>query len=62
MKNILGITGVKTKIIEVNNDKTDELNFFLATHDGDIIDIQTVGMAYGVCKFVIVYKGYKVAE
>ena len=56
MKNIYGITGIKVKIIEVTANLTRELDDFIEKHDGNIIDIQTIGMMYGVCKFVIVYK------
>lgn len=56
MNNIYGITGIKVKIIEVNGKETKELDDFLAEYDGNIIDIQTVGMMYGVCKFIITYK------
>ena len=56
MNNMYGITGIKVKIIEVNSRETKELDDFLAEYDGNIIDIQTVGMLYGVCKFIITYK------
>jgi hypothetical protein len=56
MKNMLGITGLRTKIIEVQGDSAEELNEFLEEYDGYIIDIQAVGMLYGWCKFVILYK------
>lgn len=58
MKNVYGITGMKVKIILVAHDDTKKLNEFLAEYDGNIIDIQTVGMLYGVCKFIITYKAF----
>ena len=56
MNNMYGITGIKVKIIEVSGKETEELDNFLAEYNGNIIDIQTVGMLYGVCKFIITYK------
>lgn len=56
MKNLLGTIGIRTKIIEVEGDNAREVNDFLEEYDGYIIDVQTVGMLYGWCKFVILYK------
>ena len=56
MVNIYGIKGIKVKIIEVTHNQTDELDDFLMKNDGNIIDIQTIGMLYGVVKFIITYK------
>lgn len=53
---------IQVKIIEVTHDNTEELNEFLLKHKGNIIDIQTVGMMYGICKFVIMYKTSTAAE
>ena len=58
MKNVYGITGMQVKIIETEHDDTEKLNEFLAKYDGNIIDIQTIGMMYGVCKFIITYKAF----
>jgi len=58
MQNVYGITGIQVKIIEVTNTDAEELNGFIAEYDGNIIDIQTVGMMYGVCKFIITYKAF----
>lgn len=62
MTNLRGITGIRTKIIEVEGVNTDELNNFLEEYDGYIIDIQTVGMLYGWCKFIIIYKAVEWSE
>ena len=62
MANLRGITGIRTKIIEVEGANTDELNDFLEEYDGYIIDIQTVGMLYGWCKFIIIYKAVEWSE
>lgn len=56
MNNMYGITGIKVKIIEVNGKETKELDDFLTEYDGNIITIQTIGMMYGVCKFIVTYK------
>lgn len=56
MKNMFGVTDIRTKIIEVEGDNVGEVNEFLEEYDGNIIDVQTVGMLYGWCKFVILYK------
>jgi hypothetical protein len=56
MKSLLGTIGIRTKIIEVEGDNVREVNDFLEEYDGYIIDVQTVGMLYGWCKFVILYK------
>lgn len=53
---------IQVKIIEVTHKDTEELNEFLLKHKGNIIDIQTVGMMYGICKFVIMYKTSTAAE
>lgn len=58
VQNVYGITGIQVKIIEVTHDDTEKLNGFLAEYEGNIIDIQTVGMMYGVCKFIITYKAF----
>lgn len=62
MTNFRGITGIRTKIIEVEGVNTDELNDFLEEYDGYIIDIQTVGMLHGWCKFIIIYKAVEWSE
>ena len=59
MTNMYGIAGIQVKIIIVTGDDTAELNDFLAKYKGLIIDIQTVGMMYGACKFIIMYEGSK---
>lgn len=56
MANMIGVTGIRTKVIEAEGTYTDEVNAFLEEYDGYIIDIQTVGMLYGWCKFIIIYK------
>lgn len=62
MINLRGITGIRTKIIEVEGTHTEELNDFLEEYNGYIIDIQTVGMLYGLCKFIIIYKAEETFE
>lgn len=56
MANMRGVIGIRTKIIEVAGEDVRAVNDFLEEYDGYIIDIQTVGMLYGWCKFVIIYK------
>ena len=53
---------IQVKIIEVTGKDTKELNDFLSKHKDNIVDIQTVGMMYGICKFVIMYKTSTAAE
>ena len=48
---------VEVHIIEVTGRDARELNEFLRNHKNRIIDIQTVGMLYGVCKFIIYLGG-----
>ena len=56
MGNIYGVTGVRVKAIEAPHEDLTEVNDFLDEYDGNIIDIQTSPMAYGVTKYIIVYK------
>lgn len=56
MNNMLHITGIQVKAIEVNKNDVSEVNEFLAEYDGNIIDIQIIPMMYGISRFVITYK------
>lgn len=56
MKNLYGMTGIEVKIIEVYGNEVEELNNFLKEYDGNIIDVQAIGMFNGFAKFVIMYK------
>lgn len=59
MTNMFGITGIQVKIIDIyKNDMSGEtdLNLFLDEYDGNIIDIRTEQMMYGVTRFAIIYK------
>lgn len=53
--NMYGITNIKIEAIEVARDGEDEVNEFLAKHNGNIIDIKTVPMFQGWTKYVVVY-------
>lgn len=48
---------VEVHIIEVIGKDTKELNDFLRSNAGRVLDIQTVGMLYNVCKFIIFLGG-----
>lgn len=48
---------VAVHIIEVAGKDTKELNDFLRSNAGRVLDIQTVGMLYNVCKFIIFLGG-----
>ena len=48
---------VEIHIIEVIGKDTKELNDFLRSNAGRVLDIQTVGMLYNVCKFIIFLGG-----
>lgn len=56
MKNLYGITKVQIEIIEVSGQDAKAVNDFLLVHDGNIIDVQVIGMNYGLCKFIITYR------
>lgn len=56
MANIFGITGLKVAVIDAKSDNLDEVNSFMAEHDGDIVEIQTAQMMYGVTRFIITYR------
>ena len=56
MKNLYGMTGIEVKIIEVYGNEVEELNNFLKEYNGNIIDVQTIGMFNGFVKFIIMYK------
>ena len=56
MKSIFGTTNIRVHAIEAHGIDMSEVNEFLSAFDGNIIDIQTVGMLYGVTKFIIVYR------
>ena len=53
---MFGITGIRIKIIEATHEDSSKINEFLDEYDGNIIDIKTADMLYGVTKFIIVYK------
>lgn len=56
MKSIFGTTNIRVHAIEAQGTDMSEVNEFLSAFDGNILDIQTVGMLYGVTKFIIVYR------
>lgn len=56
MKNLYGITGIQVEAIDCTKNHLEELNEFLEEHDGDILEIQTVAMLYGVTRYVVIYK------
>lgn len=56
MKSVFGTTNIRVRAIETQGTDMSEVNDFLAEYDGNIIDIQTVGMLYGVTKFIIIYR------
>lgn len=56
MNNLYGITDIRVSIIEAPHDQITEVNAFLKAHDGNIIDIRTEEMLYGVTKYIIIYK------
>lgn len=61
MTNMFGVTGIQVKIIDIYKNDMDgnnitDLNLFLEEYDGNIIDIRTEQMVYGVTRFAIIYK------
>lgn len=56
MNNVFGITDIRIKAIEVNQNDLIEVNYFLAKHDGDIIDIQVTPLFQGFSRVFITYK------
>lgn len=60
MKNLYGITGIKTIVFSRSNmqEHMDEVNAFLQAHDGDILDIQYSATDY-YSELLIVYKDNK---
>jgi hypothetical protein len=51
-----GITGIQMKVIDVHGTDAMDVNLFLEEYDGNIIDIRTEQMLYGVTRYVIIYK------
>lgn len=61
MANIFGITGLRVAVIDAKLSDTDgrnldEVNSFMAEHDGNIVEIKTAQMMYGVTRFIITYR------
>lgn len=56
MNNVFGITGIQTKVFEVNKNDVSEVNAFLKEYDGDIIDIQIIPMFQGFSRWAIIYR------
>lgn len=56
MKSVFGTTNIRVHAIEAQGTYMSEVNDFLTEYDGNIIDIQTIGMLYGVTKFIIIYR------
>lgn len=56
MNNIYGITNIRIAAIEALHDHLSEVNEFLKAHDGNIIDIRTGDMLYGMTKYIFIYK------
>ena len=54
---MFGIHGIMVKVIDCKDDDVKDLNQFLDEYDGNIIDIKTVPMLYGITRYVVIYKG-----
>lgn len=59
MKGMYGITGIRVKVIEESHESVETVNAFLEEYNGNILDIQTSPMAYGLTKYIIVYRAIK---
>lgn len=58
MRNLYGITGLWVKVIDCKGDEVGELNRFLDEYNGNIVEIQTVPMAYGITRYVVIHKAF----
>lgn len=56
MKTLFGISGLKVKSFTIPQDDVYKVNKFLADHDMDIVEIQTVLTNYGYTKYIIIYR------
>lgn len=61
MTNIFGITGLRIAVIDAKLSDTagrnlDEVNSFMAEHDGNIVEIQTTQLMYGITRFIFTYR------
>ena len=56
MNSIFGITNIRIKAIEVNQNDLTEVNRFLDNHNGNIINIQTIPLFQGFSRFFITYR------
>ena len=56
MKNLYGLTNIMVKVIDCKGDDVGELNKFLDEYNGNVVEIQTVGMLYGITRYVVIYK------
>ena len=56
---LFGFTGIQVKAIEVEKNDLTEVNDFLDEYNGNIIDIQVIGMLYGRSRFIITYKAFE---
>lgn len=53
---MFGIKGIQVKTFDVQNKQPDEVNEFLTEYDGNIIDIRTEQLMYGVTRYIIIYR------
>lgn len=59
MGNLFGLTNLLVKVIDCKGDEVGELNVFLDEYNGHIVEIQTIPMAYGITRYIIIFKGYE---
>lgn len=56
MNNLQGIHGLHVHTFEIEKEGiSEELDMFLRQHGGNVLDIQSHVMAYGVTKIIVVY-------
>ena len=56
MNSMFGIKQIQIRVFECAHDDVQPVNDFLTKHDGDIIDVRTDNMLYGVTKYIVIYK------
>lgn len=58
MENLLGVRGIKVKVMYLQKDDTREMNTFLESHNGNIVSIQPLASnEYGTTKVLVTYVG-----
>lgn len=56
MNHLYGLTGLRVRAFEIQNEDTTKVNEFLEEYDGNIVDIAAVPMALGMTKIIVTYK------